>query len=133
MTRALFGAADKREVARRNVIRGKQIRATARASKSLQKRGMGTARLELRSTVRDEQRREAEHRIQAYVEANPSSPVAREWRDRDEEIDELRAAVRGKGGSSFLEDPGQDSRGPVHVKAYCVPAHERRIRVRVGS
>ena len=37
----------------------------------------------------------------------------------------------GGGGSSFLDDPGDSGGGRVQVKAYCVKAHTRKVRVAV--
>ncbi len=123
---ALFGPANRREVNFRNFenkrarLQQQGVTASGRRSGSRGRKSV------LRKSVADERRAEAEKVIAEKMAGLPDdSPVKRAWQRRDQEIDELKAAS----DPGFLGEGGAER---VHVKKYCVKAHTRTIRVKVG-
>lgn len=93
MARAKFGPIDKREVAQRNVARGKAKRANARANKSLKARGFKPAELRLDRTVKGERHAAIERDVENFIADNPDHPIAQRWQARSDEIDRLRRGL----------------------------------------
>lgn len=131
MALAMFGTANRSEVKFRTDENKKAQLQAAGVTRSGRRSGASGRKSRTRIAVKEEQRRAAEQQAEAYVRANPDSPVARAWRRRTQEIDELRSATERSPEAVF--GGGSSSSGRVHVKAYCVKAHTRKVRVRVAA
>lgn len=101
MADALFGPVDKTEVAKRNVQRGRDIRAHARAQKSLKKRGFQSSTLKLRPTVWEERIRDAQRAVEDQAQRTPDHPVVQRWQEREAEIAQLEDALNPLPGDAI--------------------------------